>query len=264
MVMPCSRSARRPSVSRARSSAPCPPRRSLASATCSSWSSNTCLASYSRRPIRVLLPSSTEPAVVKRSRSSVTARPSRRCARRPARGARHSSSSRRPLEVTGLLAILHRRLGHPIVGPGLAALGDSRGGDLEHHLLQAGGLRADAAGAAHVAHGAVANGVPEHLLAVDQLGAGPLGVEHPVTLEHLTLVREVDGGDLELLLVDVLPHVQLRPVRQREHTHVLALADAAVVEVPQLGALVLGVPLPELVAEGEHALLRARALLVPA
>ncbi len=44
----------------------------------------------------------------------------------------------------------------------------------------------------------------------------------------------------------------------------LALADAAIVEAPQLRALALGLPLAELVAEGEDALLRARALLVAA
>ncbi len=42
----------------------------------------------------------------------------------------------------------------------------------------------------------------------------------------------------------------------------LALPDAAVVERPQLGALVLGIPLTELVAEAEDALLRARLLFV--
>src|SRR6476646_7534389 len=147
--MPCSRSARRPSVSRARSSAPSPPRRSLASATCSSWSSNTCLESYSSRPINVLLPSSTEPAVVKRSRSSVTSPPDRHRARR-AREARPSKLALRALEVPGLLAIPHRRLGYPVISPRLAALGDPRGGDLEHDLLERRGLGADAAGAAHV------------------------------------------------------------------------------------------------------------------
>ena len=44
----------------------------------------------------------------------------------------------------------------------------------------------------------------------------------------------------------------------------LAAADAAVVEVPQLGALVLGVPLAEVVAEGEDPLLGPGALLVAA
>ncbi len=51
---------------------------------------------------------------------------------------------------------------------------------------------------------------------------------------------------------------------QREDPHVLALVDAPVVEAPQLGALVLGVPLPELVAVGVDALLGAGLLLVAA
>jgi hypothetical protein len=46
-----------------------------------------------------------------------------------------------------------------------------------------------------------------------------------------------------LLEVDVLPHVELGPVGQREHADALARVDLAVVEVPQLGALVLRVPL---------------------
>ena len=44
----------------------------------------------------------------------------------------------------------------------------------------------------------------------------------------------------------------------------LALVVAAVVDVPQLGPLRLGVPLTELVAEAEHPLLGARLLLVAA
>ena len=44
----------------------------------------------------------------------------------------------------------------------------------------------------------------------------------------------------------------------------LALAVAAVVEAPQLGALVLGVPLAEVVPEAEHPLLGPGLLLVPA
>ena len=44
----------------------------------------------------------------------------------------------------------------------------------------------------------------------------------------------------------------------------LARPHAAVVEVPQLGALAARVPLPEVVAVGEDPLLRPRALLVDA
>src|SRR3977135_1545506 len=165
--MPCSRSARSPSVSSARSRAPSPPRRSLASLTCSSWSSNTCLVSYSSLPLSALLPSSTPPAVVKRSRSSVI-------------GAKAAGASS---EVPGLLAVLHGGLGNPVVRPRLAALGHPRGGDLEHDLVQRGGLRAHAARAAHVADRAVADRVRDDLLAVDQLGVLAPGVEHPVAAE---------------------------------------------------------------------------------
>src|SRR5215216_3803800 len=58
IVMPCSRSARRPSIRCARSTS--------ARATSSAISA---FASYSSRPIRVLLPSSTEPAVARRRSS---------------------------------------------------------------------------------------------------------------------------------------------------------------------------------------------------
>ena len=64
--------------------------------------------------------------------------------------------------------------------------------------------------------------------------------------------------------LDVLPHVELGPVGDREHPHVLALAVAAVVEPPQLGPLVLRIPLPELVTERVHPLLGPGLLLIAA
>src|SRR5437660_1410222 len=127
----------------------------------------------------------------------------------------------------------------------LAALGDARAGDLENDLFDRARLRAHAAGAAHVADCAVTDGLRDELLAVDQLRVLTPRVEHAVTAEDLALVREVDRGNLETLGVDVLPHVELRPVRDREHAHVLALVDAPVVEVPQLRPLALRVPLAE-------------------
>ena len=88
--------------------------------------------------------------------------------------------------------------------------------------------------------------------------------EHAVAPEHLTAVRVVDRRELDLLDLDVLPHVELGPVRDGEHADVLALAVPAVEEVPQLGPLVLRVPLAELVAEGVHALLGPGLVLVAA
>ena len=58
------------------------------------------------------------------------------------------------------------------------------------------------------------------------------------------------------------PDVELGPVRQREDAEVLAALVTAVVEPPQLRPLVLRVPLTELVAVAEHALLGPRSLLV--
>src|SRR5205823_927122 len=63
---------------------------------------------------------------------------------------------------------------------------------------------------------------------------------------------------------EVLPDVELGPVGQREDADVLALVVPAVVERPQLGSLVLRVPLAELVPEGKDSLFRARLLLVAA
>src|SRR3954449_5959810 len=80
-------------------------------------------------------------------------------------------------------------------------------------------------------------------------------VEHPLPVDDLPLLGEVQRRDLDLLLGDVAPDVQLGPVGQREHPDRLTEVDAAVVQVPELGALVLRVPLAELVAEGEDPLL---------
>jgi hypothetical protein len=73
---------------------------------------------------------------------------------------------------------------------------------------------------------------------------------------------EIDHGNL--LLVDVLPDVHLRPVGERKDANAFAGMNARVVEVPQLGPLVLRVPLPGAVAEGVDALLGAGLLFIAA
>src|SRR5829696_9192146 len=158
--MPCSRSARSPSVRLARSSSP------------ASWSAISALASNSSRPISVDLPSSTEPAVATRSISG--------SCRDPREG---------PLEVPDSLSIFHGRLGCAVVGARLAALGHARGGDLGDDVLERGGARAHGARAGHVADRAVADPLGERLLAVHALDEVADRVEHPVALEHLALVR---------------------------------------------------------------------------
>src|SRR5215212_6051541 len=98
---------------------------------CSSWSTRICFVSKRRRPISVDLPSSTEPAVTRRT----------------------SSVSSIALEVANALPVLHRGLGGSIVGAGLAPLGDAGRCDLGDDVLERARLRCDRAGAAHVADG---------------------------------------------------------------------------------------------------------------
>src|SRR6185503_11608369 len=138
-------------------------------------------------------------------------------------------------EVANALPVLHRRLARAVVGAGLAALGDPRGRDLGHDLLERLRVGGDGAGAAHVADRAEADGGGERLLAVHPLDYVADGVKHPVALEDLALVGEVDRRQLQPFAGDVLPDVELGPVRDREDADVLAAADTRVVEVPELG-----------------------------
>src|SRR3546814_5956637 len=62
----------------------------------------------------------------------------------------------------------------------------------------------------------------------------------------------------------ILPDVELGPVRDREHSDALALRLAGVVEVPELGTLLLGFPAVGRGAKGEDALLGATLFLVAA
>ena len=80
--------------------------------------------------------------------------------------------------------------------------------------------------------------------------------------DDLALLGEIERHDRNLLDVDVVPDVDLGPVREREDADALARADAAVQQVPELRPLVLRIPLALRVAEREDALLGARALLV--
>ena len=75
---------------------------------------------------------------------------------------------------------------------------------------------------------------------------------------------EVERDDGNLFEMDVVPDVELGPVGEREDADALAGADAAVEEDPQLGALVLRIPLAGAIAEGEDALLGAGFFFVAA
>src|SRR5438445_6503757 len=253
MVMPCSRSASSPSVSNDKSRASCP-RLLEARATAASWSSNIARVSCSSRPISVLLPSSTLPAVMKRNtpRSST------------ASGFRSISPSKLISEVSLLLAPLHGGFRSLVVHARRPALGDSGQHGLGDDLSRRCGGGLHRAGATDVTHGAEA-----HRKLLDPFAGARWGDlrhrnEQAVAAHHRAAVGVVDGGHGEALALDVLPDVELGPVADREHAYVLALRNPRVVQAPQLWPLVLRVPLAELVAEREHALLGARLFLVAA
>ena len=105
------------------------------------------------------------------------------------------------------------------------------------------GVALDRAGQRVAAERAEAHRFASRLLAGAQRHA--LVVDHDqraVALDDRPLGGEVERHDRDVLEVDVLPDVELGPVRQREHADALALVLARVVEAPQLRALVLRVP----------------------
>ena len=81
---------------------------------------------------------------------------------------------------------------------------------------------------------------------------------------HRTRLRKIHGHDRDIFQVDVLPDVQLGPVRERKHTDAFVLVHAAVEQIPELGPLVLGVPLSEAVAKRINPLFGSRLFLIAA
>src|SRR5580698_8161170 len=151
--MPCSRSARRPSVTKDRSTSPSPRRSDAVSIAVS-------------RSMRVLFPSSTDPIVAKRRRSMVSTPSSGP----PAGG--EPGNVVMGLEIPLTLAVLHGGLREAVVGPRGTALGDPGRRDLTDDLLHRVGVGADGARA-----GGVADSTEAHRLLSDFLagvGAHPL------------------------------------------------------------------------------------------
>src|SRR5581483_3783392 len=90
------------------------------------------------------------------------------------------------------------------------------------------------------------------------------GNEAVAAHKHAALFSEVKRHDRNFFEVDVMPDVQFGPIGERKDANALAGTDASVVQIPQLRTLIFGVPLTSVVAEGENALFRARALFIAA
>src|SRR5690606_2000586 len=105
------------------------------------------------------------------------------------------------------------------------------------------------------------------LLLVGEVLEDALVVDHDqraVLLDDLALGGEVQRHDRDLFQIDVLPDVQLGPVRQGEDADGLALLHVTVVDIPQLGALILWVPAVLAVAERVDTLLGTGLFFVAA
>src|SRR4051794_34677774 len=175
-----------------------------------------------------------------------------------------SSRERSSLEVAFLLAVLHAGLRDAVVGASRAPLRQPGRRDLGDHVVGGRGRGLDTAGAGRVPDRPEAHRGLERVLALGRLDEPVHGQEHAVPLDDLAPVRVVEVRELDLLVPDVGPDVELGPVGEGERADVLALAVPAVVEAPQLRPLVPGIPLAELVAEAEHPLLGPGLLLVAA
>ena len=88
--------------------------------------------------------------------------------------------------------------------------------------------------------------------------------QHAVPFHHRPDSGIVKRHDRDPLQVDVLPDVQLGPVGQREDPDALPRLYSGIVEVPQLRALVLGIPAVIGAAKGKNPLLGSGFFLVPA
>src|SRR5438552_399292 len=77
-------------------------------------------------------------------------------------------------------------------------------------------------------------------------------------------MRKVDAGQINVFPGDVLPDVELGPVREREHADVLATPDTAVEQSPRFGSLQSRIPLAKGIAKGEDSLLGTGFVLVTA
>jgi hypothetical protein len=114
----------------------------------------------------------------------------------------------------------------------------------------------------NIADRAETNRSRPHRFSRHELHEGGMREEHAIANNDFAPVSEIQFRQRHLLRRDVLPHVELRPVRQREDAEVLARRPSAVEQVPQLRSLVARIPLAEIVTMRKHTFLGAGFLFV--
>ncbi|RMV96151.1 hypothetical protein ALP01_05381 [Pseudomonas caricapapayae] len=164
-----------------------------------------------------------------------------------------------PLEITLTFLFFHRASTVVVNDPTLA-FGSSRQQHFLDDVGQAGRLGLDGTGQRVAAQSTETDLLLDdaRLLFIGKMLEDALVVDHDqrtVLLDNVALGCKIQRHDRDAFEVDVLPDVQLGPVGKREHTDRLAFVDVAVIDVPQLGALVFRVPAMLAVAERVDTLL---------
>src|SRR5690242_18943001 len=126
------------------------------------------------------------------------------------------------------------------------------------------GFGTDGAGAGDAAERAHADLHHLAALAGEQFAFGMNQDDGAVADDDGALAGEVERNDGDFFGVDVKPDVELGPIGELDNADALALLDAGIENVPELGALIFGVPLAERIAERVDAFLGARFFFVAA
>ena len=75
---------------------------------------------------------------------------------------------------------------------------------------------------------------------------------------------EIDFGHLQVFARNIFPYVELGPIANGKYTNVFAGVYPGIIEIPQFGALVLGIPLAKFIPERKYAFLGPSLFLVAA
>src|SRR5579859_347436 len=183
------------------------------------------LLSYKSRPMSVLFPSSTLPAVMKRKISMSL------------------------LKISVLLPVLHRCFRHLIVNAGLSALADFGGDDFIDDLVQRICFRFYGSRASHVAHGAVANFLFYDFVTLIDPDKRGEGNQLALVLDTLAFVRKINGRKFHAFAADIIPDVEFCPVADGECPDIFPFLNPAVVDIPKLRTLAFWIPLSEFIAD---------------
>ena len=167
------------------------------------------------------------------------------------------------LKISFFFPVFHCCFGAFVVSAG-AAFGLAGGGDFGNHIIEVGGVGFDGSGA-----GGITDGAETHdaffdgfvILRLEEIGDGE---ERAIALENFAFMREVDRGQRNFLALDIHPNVHLGEIREREYAEVFAGILATIEKIPQLRALIFWVPLTEVIAVGEEALLGAGFFFITA